>query len=198
MPKIWIACLASYNNGVLHGEWVDLEPGLDHVNERIAHVLRTSKYPNTFREDEDGNRYATAEEYAVHDYDDDTGMGLSRFGEYPDLAKLCYLVETHSGMRYNKDGFAAYISDLSAEDVTSGNWSESQFEDRYRGAYDSFRDYADEQADEMIACYVPSNKQDRAGFEMLQRYFDYESFARDLRFDCSTVEHNGKVHVFTA
>jgi antirestriction protein len=46
--RIYVACLASYNNGVLHGAWIDTE-GLDEddlskeINEK---VLLTSPYPN--------------------------------------------------------------------------------------------------------------------------------------------------------
>ncbi len=41
-PKIYIACLASYNAGVLHGEYVDatLEP--DEIREEIQRVLESS------------------------------------------------------------------------------------------------------------------------------------------------------------
>lgn len=47
--RMYAACLASYNNGCLHGEWLDLEDYSDkeELLEAIAEkVLRTSPYPN--------------------------------------------------------------------------------------------------------------------------------------------------------
>jgi len=35
-PRIYVACLASYNNGVLHGSWIDCEgKGADELTGRI-------------------------------------------------------------------------------------------------------------------------------------------------------------------
>ena len=56
-PKIYVACLASYNNGILHGNWIDADIGEDEINEEIQKVLKTSPIED-------------AEEFAVHDYDD--------------------------------------------------------------------------------------------------------------------------------
>lgn len=50
--RMYAACLASYNNGCLHGEWFDLEDYSDkeELLEAIAEkVLRTSPYPNVTR-----------------------------------------------------------------------------------------------------------------------------------------------------
>lgn len=46
--RIYVACLASYNNGVLHGTWIDVE-GLDEdeiMEEVRDKVLLTSRFPN--------------------------------------------------------------------------------------------------------------------------------------------------------
>ncbi|NIJ81204.1 antirestriction protein ArdA [Xanthomonas cannabis] len=46
-PRIYAACLASYNNGVLHGRWIDLYAAdLDDVQGEIAEMLRESPHPN--------------------------------------------------------------------------------------------------------------------------------------------------------
>lgn len=46
--RIYVACLASYNNGVLHGAWIDTEDmdADDLSNEVRDKVLLTSRYPN--------------------------------------------------------------------------------------------------------------------------------------------------------
>ena len=55
-PAIYIACLASYNAGTLHGFWCDLTIATtaEDIQECIDYVLATS--PATL-----------AEEYAIHD-----------------------------------------------------------------------------------------------------------------------------------
>lgn len=47
MPEIYVACLASYNNAHLHGEWIDAAQDADVLMEEIEErVLKTSPYPN--------------------------------------------------------------------------------------------------------------------------------------------------------
>src|SRR5665213_3435435 len=44
-PRVYIAVLADYNNGVLTGEWIDATDA-DDMRDEIKRILRTSKYPN--------------------------------------------------------------------------------------------------------------------------------------------------------
>jgi hypothetical protein len=60
-----------------------------------------------------------------------------------------------------------YADNLHLEIKDFADW-ESQFEDSFVGRFSSFKEYAEELADE---CYDTSN------------YFDYDGFARDLEFD---------------
>ena len=75
--RIYVACLASYVGGHLHGEWIDLNPGVevDEIHEAIAEILKSSPIHN-------------AEEWAVHDYELPSGLRLS---EYPDLEMVALL-----------------------------------------------------------------------------------------------------------
>ena len=38
-PRVYIACLAAYNNGILHGKWLDADDGIDAP--AVEDVLRT-------------------------------------------------------------------------------------------------------------------------------------------------------------
>lgn len=72
--RLYVACLASYNAGTLHGAWIegeDLED-LDCLKEAIEAVLEASPEPG-------------AEEYAIHDHE-----GLPDFlaGEWPNLSDV--------------------------------------------------------------------------------------------------------------
>lgn len=45
-PRIYVACLASYNNGVLYGEWIDATTDIDTMQAQVNRILRGSKFPN--------------------------------------------------------------------------------------------------------------------------------------------------------
>ena len=50
-PRVWVGCLAAYNAGNLHGEWVDVTEYTDELWAAINKVLRTSPEPNIMRQD---------------------------------------------------------------------------------------------------------------------------------------------------
>lgn len=52
-PRIYVACLAAYNNGRLHGAWIDAAQGEDHVWACVRKMLAASPDPH-------------AEEWAIH------------------------------------------------------------------------------------------------------------------------------------
>ena len=55
-PRIYVACLAAYNNGYLHGDWIDADQDVDEIRDEIATMLARSPIEH-------------AEEYAIHDYE---------------------------------------------------------------------------------------------------------------------------------
>ena len=55
-PRIYVACLAAYNNGILHGCWVDADQSFEDIWQEIRDMLASSPIPG-------------AEEHAIHDYD---------------------------------------------------------------------------------------------------------------------------------
>lgn len=65
-PKIYVACLAAYNNGFLHGRWVSLELSLDEIYQEINDMLKESPIDD-------------AEEYEIHDIDDVYGVFDGRY-----------------------------------------------------------------------------------------------------------------------
>jgi antirestriction protein len=198
-PRIYVACLASYNNGVLHGAWIDAVQDADEIRSEIRNkVLLTSRFPNVVVDCPgcldtcQGNspdapcmrckgarKVPSAEEYAIHDYEGFDGYSVSEYEDLDTLAELARLIEKHGSI------YAAYVEHVGAKYA-----SEDDFEDKYRGAYDRLEDYAHELL------------QDTGAFsgapELLVNYFDYEAFTRDLELtDVFTVERDGKVHVFS-
>ena len=74
-PKIYVACLAAYNSGYLHGAWIDATKDVDSLYIEIREILANSPIPN-------------AEEWAIHDYED---FGDAFLSEYTEIEKVCEL-----------------------------------------------------------------------------------------------------------
>lgn len=34
--RLYVACLAAYNNGILHGRWINAEQGADAIQQAVA------------------------------------------------------------------------------------------------------------------------------------------------------------------
>jgi antirestriction protein len=199
MARIYAACLASYNNGVLHGRWVDLNGlDVDDVRKEIAEMLRESRYPNVFvpcpdcsAEGEElidadcpgcgGRRtVSSAEEYAIHDYDELP----SSFGEYPDLVEL---VEYAGMVVEHGDAWIAYVEHC--HDIGTDP-TDRHFEDCRAGDADSEQDWIDQFLDDTgVLNQVPEN---------LRSYFDTEKYLRDMKMsgDVDFVEHEGTTYAF--
>lgn len=196
--RIYVACLASYNSGILHGEWIDLEGmDADGVREEIATMLRESPNPNVTVDCPDcggtGTTYvpgvfggaectacggsgkvASAEEWAVHDYDDVPG----EWGEYPDLDKLCEFVgELEELDDTEREAFIAYRNNEGDSVDLDG------FRDAYVGQFDTWAAFAEHYVDEAgLLQDVP---------DALARYFDYEAYGRDMRLGGDAYEVDG-------
>ncbi len=184
--RFYAACLASYNNGRLHGAWIEASDDVDAMQAEIATMLRASPFPNVMvPHPETGEAVRSAEEYAVHDYD-----GLpSSLGEYPGLqaiADYVELLEVADGRGLESDVVAAVVANF------CGNVDEAKdaIEDHYAGAYDTLTAYAESYIDDSgMLADVP---------DTVARYFDFEAFGRDLELggDVYTIRVDGTLHVF--
>lgn len=188
--RIYVACLAAYNAGHLHGQWFDLEDysDADELHEAIAErVLRTSPCPNVMVDIDcptcEGSGslnhalYGTtcpqcngtgtksvpsSEEYAVHDYDSEA---FSNCGEYPNYQSLFDIMEMTEKHGDAWIAFKNYFGD----DVT-----EDQFENAYRGEWDSFAAFVE---DFVCEC------EGWTGSESFFGWIDWERAARDYEGD---------------
>ncbi|MBS7457712.1 antirestriction protein ArdA [Coralloluteibacterium stylophorae] len=209
MPRIYVACLASYNNGRLHGRWIDLDgQDANDVRDEIAAMLRESPFPNVRIECPECNgrksrlvascvspdrepcpvcngtgKVPSAEEWAVHDYDD---LPAS-WGEHPDLDKLLAYVEAVEDMdESDREAFDAWIDNYSGSDPDDTE----KFREEYQGCFNTLTDYAEHIVEELgLLVGVP---------DRIANYFDYESFGRDLRLGGDVWTHEGDhgLHVF--
>lgn len=178
-PRIYVASLSDYNAGILHGEWVNADAGVEVVHEVIAEMLADS--PTTARYGE------VAEEWAIHDY---SGFGPIRLGEYESLERVCTIAE---GIVAHGDAFAAWVAN-----DDSGDMSTENFEDQYLGEWGSEAEWGESLLDDFGI-----DLDDIPGVpEGLRPYVqvDVEGWVRDMRLngEISIVESKSGVYVFRA
>lgn len=170
-PRIYVACLAAYNNGVLHGRWIDANQTPADIHAEIASMLKVS--PERF-----------AEEWAVHDYEGFGEIHLSEWPEIERVAELARLIDDHG------DAFTVWYQTQDAQHFAINELSE-KFEEQWNGEHDSERAFVED--------FLESTGQLSILPEWARNYFDFEGYARDLRLsgDYSFVSHEGQVYVFS-
>ena len=153
---IYVACLSAYNNGYLHGSWIDASEGIDHVQECIKEMLASS--PMNYGGEE-------CEEWAIHDFQ---GFGNYRVEEYSDLEELCAIADLmkECGDRFPDDVVSDLINDYGIDGA------KEKMEDDYIGEFDSPTDLAYQYVED--TCLLDGVS------KTVAQYFDYEAFGRDL------------------
>lgn len=169
-PRVYVACLAAYNSGKLHGTWIDADQDADDIRREIAVMLNESPEPE-------------AEEWAIHDFENFGGLRLSEGEDIGQLAELAELIAEHG------DVFAKLVDHVGGLQYLEH--AKTLMEEEYTGAHDSLEDFAYE--------LLEGTGQLESVPENLRPYFDCEKFARDLELggDVFTIDgKNGQVHVF--
>ena len=118
-PRIYVACLAAYNNGCLHGRWIDATTP-DEVMAEVRAMLVTSPLPD-------------AEEWAIHDYEGFEGASLSEYASFETVCDLAEFISEHGRLGGKVYGY--FGNDLDE--------ARAAFED-YAGEYRSAADFAEE------------------------------------------------------
>jgi antirestriction protein len=114
-PNIYVADLAAYNAGYLHGAWLDpLDP---EIWDKIDDLILSSPVPD-------------AEEFMVHDHE-----GLGNLGE----CNVSEAVELAKKMEEHGPAWLAYVELVGDHYATVEG-----FENSYYGEYESEEDYAQE------------------------------------------------------
>lgn len=116
--RIYVACLAAYNNGILHGGWIDACQDADEIRWAIHDILKFSPIE-------------CAEEYAIHDYEGFEGISLSEYTGIDDVAALAAFIEEHGALGAK---LYEYYGDIEE--------AEQALSDRYHGEYRSLSEFA--------------------------------------------------------
>ena len=80
--QIYVACLASYNNGMLYGAWIDANQDAYAIYDAVQAMLA-------------GSPVTEAEEWAIHDYEGFEGIRLSESESFAEVAELAAFVAEH-------------------------------------------------------------------------------------------------------
>jgi antirestriction protein len=167
-PRIYVACLAGYNNGRLHGAWIDANQSAADIAAEVQTMLAVSPEPG-------------AQEWGIHDYE---GFGELRLSEWESFERVSAIA---AGIVEHGPAFGAWLSYDGSRDPAD-MWA---FEDAYRGEWESLRDYVEDFADD-IGLYAAA---DQAGSPYVT--VDIDALTRDLDIELHTVESDHyTVYVF--
>ena len=172
-PRIYVASLSDYTNGVLHGTWIEAAQDEVDLQQDVINMLKCSPSP-------------IAEEWAIHDYD---GFGALRLEEYESLKDVARVA---TGIGQHGPAFAAWASLVGIDSERLDD-----FDSAYMGEWESGAAWAEESLDDLglLEPFMDALP------PMLRPYvrIDFEGYFRDLvaNGDISVVEKaEGGMYVF--
>lgn len=173
-PAIYVASLADYNNGILHGAWIDAAREPEDIQADINAILASSREPN-------------AEEWAIHDYEQFGRWKVNEFDSVELISRIAKNIAEH--------GYA-YSAWADVFEGEPASFDIDSFHEAYLGHYDSVTDYVEQMADDLGY----TEELDKLP-EHLRDYvrIDYAAIARDMHLsgDIATVDDpNGGVWIF--
>ena len=169
-PCFWATCLASYNHGVLFGEWINANQHVDQIHHDVQAMLDRSPIPQ-------------AEEHAIHDYEH---FGPIQLSEYENLETIATLGQ---GLAEHGEAFGHW-----AEAVGTTSDQLNNFDQHYLGHWSSLADYAEHLLDDL------GENTANIGSPWLRPYIrvDCHALGQDLASDLHVTEGtNGGLHLFT-
>lgn len=123
-PQIYVADLAAYNNGMLHGKWIDATQSAEEIEEEVREMLKNSPVGDE------------AEEWAIHDDEYFEPIKIHEWDSFEHVSEIANAIVEHGemfGEIYNHLGSGTTVEN--AIDF---------IEDNYAGEYDSLGDFAEE------------------------------------------------------
>ncbi|PZS17593.1 MAG: antirestriction protein ArdA [Pseudonocardiales bacterium] len=161
-PRIWIGSLSDYNNGILHGEWIDAAREPDEIHADIAGLLAASPTAAT-----DGT---PAEEWGIFDFDN---FAPIRIGEYDRIEVVSRIAR---GIAEHGPAYAAWA------DITDRDQDALEhFDEMFIGRFDSAEAYVEQ----LVEDVGYEQMLDEAVPDHVRPYvkLDVPALARDLQLD---------------
>ena len=170
-PQIYVACLAAYNNGKLHGRWISATQDAAAIQGEISEMLKASPEP-------------FAEEWAVHDYEGFDEIKLTEWPNIERVSKIAALIEEY------EDDFTIWYTHQDGEHFEVEELEE-KFLEQWQGAHDSKESFAAE--------LLEGSGQLAEIPKWMCGYFDFAAYARDLELggDYTFVYKHGQTYVYS-
>jgi antirestriction protein len=169
-PRIYVASLSDYNDGRLHGTWIDATQPREDLQRDVQAMLAASPVGH-------------AEEIAIHDYE---GFGQYPVAEYDSLERVNRIAH---GIAEHGLAYAAWAARCEPDEL-------DRFEEAYSGDWSSTEDYADDLIDSLGLQQVI----DQVVPDGLRPYVtvDARAFVRDLELSgmITTITHADGVWIF--
>ncbi len=124
-PRIYVACLAAYNSGYLHGAWIDAAQEPWSIFDDVKAMLAASPVRG-------------AEEWAIHDYEDFGGVRIEEYTGFERVSGLAAFIAEHGEI--GAALLAHYCGDLDE--------AREAMADRYMGEHTSLADYVQDLTEE--------------------------------------------------
>lgn len=140
-PEIYVACLASYNNGVLYGKWINANQSSEDLQEEVSSLLSESPYPH-------------AEEWAIHDHNDFGINIISECSSLEEVSEYARFIAEHGKL-------AIALLTYFGSDIS---YVETAIEEHYLGEYESKADFVESFTEEtnpvpeQLAYYIDYKK----------------------------------------
>lgn len=141
--RIYIACLAAYNNGILHGCWIDAEQDADAIYDDVRAMLAASPIEN-------------AEEWAIHDYEGFESVQLSEYEGLAEVSELAAFIAEHGEIGGHLINYLGCLAD-----------AKKAIEDAYAGEYKSLAEFAEELTEQSTE--IPESLRDYIDYEAMAR-----------------------------
>lgn len=174
--RIYIANLGKYNEGKLVGEWIDLPAEEEEFEElyvriKVGHYNKDGEYVPGYQEG-----LSVYEEIAIHDYE--LPFKIDEYENISELNELCRKVEEMPEIIQNE-----------LQCITDVYWGIEDICEKY----DEIITYPGCYTMTELAEYIVEETMLLDGVrDTVARYFDYESFGRDLQIEGSfTVTDSG-------
>ena len=100
-----MACLASYNNGILHGAWIDADQDADGIWAEIAAMLKASPITE-------------AGEFAIHDHEGFEGAQVCGYSGIDEVAELATFIAEHGSLG---GALLGYYNDINDAPTATAN-----------------------------------------------------------------------------
>ena len=162
--SIYIANLGADNEGRLEGAWLTLPATEEEIQEAFLEAGI------------DGVQY---EEYAIHDFDNETGINIS-IGEYSSIERLNEMAEALEGLdAWELTQVKAYVNTTGEDvwDVIENRSFEDAIYVNIEGSFNEQRALAEAVVEELY-CGIENLPQN-----VLEFHFDWEHFGRELQWD---------------